>query len=195
MTASEAPDGVPPSLHELLHPIADLLPFPGNPRRGNVDLIVDSLRRHGQYRPVVANRRTMQVLAGNHTLAAARAMGWEQLAVTWVDVDDEQAARIVLVDNRASDLAGYDDQALLDLLQGLPDVAGTGWTDVDLAELLSSISDPPRSDNDPDDVPDVPSVPVSKPGQVWELGPHRLVCGDSTDPAVLDLVMGGGRRG
>jgi ParB-like nuclease family protein len=90
--------------------VAALRPYPGNPRRGSVEAIKASLRAHGQYRPIVVNRPTMQVLAGNHTLEAAKQLGWKEIAATFVDVDDEQARRIVLVDNRTNDLADYDPQ-------------------------------------------------------------------------------------
>jgi ParB-like nuclease domain len=53
---------------QRLVPTADLRPYPGNPRRGDLEAIKDSLERNGQYRPIVVNRRTMEVLAGNHTL-------------------------------------------------------------------------------------------------------------------------------
>jgi hypothetical protein len=98
-----------------------------NPRRGDVEAIQASLERDGQYRALVVNRRTNEVLAGNHTLAAAKRLGLRELAVTYVDVDADQARRIVLADNRTSDVAGYDEAALAKLLQGLPDLAGTGY--------------------------------------------------------------------
>jgi ParB-like chromosome segregation protein Spo0J len=99
---------------------SELRLYPGNPRRGDLEAIKDSLRRHGQYRPIVANRGTGEVLAGNHLLLAARELGFEQLAVAFVDVDHEQAKRIVAVDNRTSDLASYDEESLAALLSSLP---------------------------------------------------------------------------
>src|SRR5665647_1475144 len=103
--------------------LAALCPWPGNPRRGNVAVIADSLTRHGQYRPIVVQASSMRVLAGNHTLQAAQQLGWADIVCTIVDCDDERAARIVLVDNRSNDLAGYDDTALLALLQDLADLS------------------------------------------------------------------------
>lgn len=128
---------IPATLRPLEVSTADLQLYSRNPRRGNVELIVESLTRNGQYRPVVVNRSTMQVLAGNHTLLAARELGWETIAATFVDVDDEAAARIALVDNRASDVAGYDDAVLAGLLESLgDDLEGTGFSQEDLDELL-----------------------------------------------------------
>lgn len=134
---------IPATLRALEVPVEDLKPYPRNPRRGDVSAIVDSLELNGQYRPVVVNKRTMEVLAGNHTLAAARQLGWESLAATFVDVDDEAAARIALVDNRASDLAGYDDSVLLELLESLPSLEGTGFDDAFLADLVGEVQRTP----------------------------------------------------
>lgn len=126
---------IPAELEALRVPVADLRFYGRNPRTGNVAAIVSSLRKHGQYRPVVVNRRTSEVLAGNHTLKAALQLGWTEIAATYVDVDDEAAARIVLVDNRSNDLAVYDDSALLELLADLPDLDGTGFAAGDVADL------------------------------------------------------------
>jgi DNA N-6-adenine-methyltransferase (Dam) len=86
------------------------------------------------------------VLAGNHTLRAARALGWGEIAVTFVDVDEEQAARIVLVDNRTNDLAGYDDTELAALLEGLPTLDGTAWGEDELERLLAKVNGNPIGD-------------------------------------------------
>lgn len=111
-----------------------------NPRRGNIPVITESLEHLGQYRPIVVNLgthtgRPNEVLAGNHTLLAARELGWERIDAVTVDVDEETAARIVLVDNRSSDLAANDDEALVALLQDLPDLEATGWTEDELKRL------------------------------------------------------------
>lgn len=181
------------TLEALLEPIDGLKPYPGNARRGDVDVIARSLEVNGQYRPVVANRRNRQVLAGNHTLAAARQLGWTHVAVSWVDVDDEAAARIVLVDNRSNDVAGYDEAALAELLGTLPDLDGTGFTDADYAALLGD--DEPSALTDVDDVPDAPAEPISGGGQVWQLGAHRLLVGDSTDVDAVTALLDGDQVG
>lgn len=136
---------IPPSLAKLAVPVAELVPYGENPRRGNVDAIRESLEAHGQYRPIVVRQGTNEVLAGNHTLAAARDLGWVKIAATYVDVDDEQAARIVLVDNRSSDHADYEQTTLLALLQALEatdaGLDGTGWADDDLDDLVALLSE------------------------------------------------------
>src|SRR5215207_6713039 len=159
--------------------IDDLIPFPGNPRRGSVVAIKESLEQNGQYRPIVVRRQTMEVLAGNHTLQAAKELGWKQIAVTLLDCDDEQAKRIVLVDNRTNDLATYDDAELAALLIELPSLDGTGYDQAALDDLLDSLSPAPPLE---DEVPPLPVEARTRPGDLYGLGPHRLLCGDAQDP-------------
>jgi site-specific DNA-methyltransferase (adenine-specific) len=167
-------------------PIASLLPYPGNPRRGNLDAIKQSLEVNGLYRPIVANRRTNQILAGNHTLRAAKELGWEEIAVSWVEVDEERAARIVLADNRTNDLAGYDNEALADLLIELPSLEGTGYDRDDLDTLLSDLGVKPTLE---DELPPLPATARTKPGNLFELGRHRLICADARDPDAYRTLL------
>lgn len=125
---------IPSTLKALAVPVSGLKPYGKNPRRGNVEMIKESLELHGQYKPIVVRTGTNEVLAGNHTLKAAKELGWTDIAATFVDVDDDKAARIVLVDNRSNDVAGYDDEVLQELLESLPDLAGTGFSPDDLNE-------------------------------------------------------------
>lgn len=116
-------------------------PHPRNVRQGDVGAIVESLRAHGQYRPIVAQRSTGYILAGNHTWRAMKQLKMKQALVSWVDVDNDEALRILLVDNRTNDLASYDDHELCHLLEALnmtPDkLLGTGYNSDDLDSLLS----------------------------------------------------------
>jgi site-specific DNA-methyltransferase (adenine-specific) len=182
-------NGIAETLAELAVPIGELRPFPGNPRRGDLATIRASLEANGQYRPIVVRRGSNEVLAGNHTYLAAAELGWDAIAATFVDVDDEQARRIVLVDNRANDLAGYDDGELAALLQQLESFDGSGWRAGDLDKLLDSLA---RSGvdqtRDTEPMP-TPATPTAKPGDLWQLGDHRLVCGDSTDPDVVGRLL------
>ena len=184
---------IPETLSALAVPIDSLTPYQDNPRRGDLEAIKESLAANGQYRPIVANRRTGEVLAGNHTLRAAEQLGWTRIAVTWVDVDDETARRIVLVDNRSNDLAGYDDALLASILEDLPDLEGTGYDQAALAELLAGRDDPIAL-TDPDEAAPLPEwAPVSRVGDIWKLGESRLLVGDATDEAAVLEALGDDR--
>lgn len=192
-----APKAAPPA-GELVR-TSTLAPYYRNPRRGNVPLIVESLKAHGQYKPLIVNRgkktgRPNEVLAGNHLLRAGLEIGLEQMLVHWLDVDDDEAARIVLVDNRASDKGGYDQELLAELLQDVPDLAGTGYSEGDLRRLLNGLGEGEADGlTDPDAAPPLPTAKATKTklGDVWLLGPHRLVCGDSTQGDVIARATDG----
>lgn len=183
---------IPETLHDLQIPIDSVTPYPRNPRQGDIGAICESLEAHGQYRPIVVNSRGGTILAGNHTWQAAKALGWDTIAATFVDVDDDTAARIVIIDNRSNDLAAYDDHALSDLLVELVatdrGLSGTGYDGDDLDYLLATLDR-----NDITEVPE-PIQPPPKscePGDVWTLDHHRLVCGDASDPDVWTILMMG----
>lgn len=132
-----------------------LRPLPGNPRRGDVVAIAASLGQFGQRKPVVA-KRDGTVIAGNHTLAAARFLEWPQLAVVWVDDDEATAGAFALADNRTGDLGTYDEEALAVLVAEVRDadaalLAATGYSEADLAALL----DDPTAQFGPGDLDDV----------------------------------------
>jgi site-specific DNA-methyltransferase (adenine-specific) len=174
-------------------PLADLQLHPRNPRRGDVEAIAESLEQHQLYRPIVVQQSTRHVLVGNHTYRAATHLGWQVIDAVVLDVDDVEATRIMLVDNRTSDLGTYDDGVLAGLLRDLPDLIGTGYNEAALDEILDRIeaAEPAESLTDPDDAPGAPADPISRPGDVWLLGPHRLVVGDSTDRAVVARAANG----
>lgn len=177
-------------------PVSDLVEHPDNPRRGDTGLIADSIAHNGFYGAVIAQRATNRVLAGNHRLRAAVSEGLETLPVIWVDVDDESATRILLADNRTSDLAGFDNSDLAELLEQLTGsdahLAGTGYTQADLDMLLEDLAgdDPPDNLGDTDEIPD-PPPPKTVPGDIWLLGPHRVMCGNSTSPTDVAALLDG----
>jgi DNA modification methylase len=175
--------------------IDTIRPHPDNPNRGSIPTVRESLRAHGQYRTIVVQQATGHVLAGNTTWAAAKAEGRPTIAVIELDVDDEEAVRIMLADNRSAQLGdGYDDQILADILAGLPDLEGTGWNPADLDALEADIraAEPlPPLPADPDDVPPLPADPVTRAGDVWHLGVHRLLCGDATSRDDVTRLLDG----
>jgi ParB-like chromosome segregation protein Spo0J len=136
---------IPAALAALARPIDSLKPYPGNAKRHDLDGIAESLRRRGQYRLAVVQSSSGYVVAGNGMLAAALAEGWTELAAVDLDVDDEEAARLVLSDNRLQELGGYELGDLAELLAGLPTLTATGYDESDLADLLA-LTAPPTLD-------------------------------------------------
>jgi hypothetical protein len=130
-------------IQKLSVDIESLIPHPRNVRQGDVGAISQSLEHNGQYRPIVVQKTTNHILAGNHTWKAAQALGWKKIAVTFVDVDDERALRILLADNKTNDLATYDDNQLAGLLQELSEteqgLLGTVFDGDDLDQLLADL--------------------------------------------------------
>jgi ParB-like chromosome segregation protein Spo0J len=120
--------------------ISTLEGYPTNPRRGDIDAIAQSLKAHGQYRPIVVQYGTNYILAGNHTYKAAKKLGWKKIKVTYIEVDEQTAKKIVLADNRLTDLASYNEPLLKSLLQALPELDGTGFSasEVETLDRLTS---------------------------------------------------------
>jgi ParB-like chromosome segregation protein Spo0J len=102
-------------------------------------MIAESLRANGLYKPLVVQKSTNHVLTGNHTLRAARDLGYEEINVVFADVDDATARRIVLVDNKSADSASYDVDDLAALLAKVEDFAGTGYSSDDMARLSTDL--------------------------------------------------------
>lgn len=183
-----------PNLKVETFKISDLSTYHKNPRRGDVDAIAESLKARGQYRPIVVNIGThashdYEILAGNHTYLAAKKLGWKTIQATTVDVDDDQAAQIVLADNRLADLGGYDDETLSALLSDVSSLDGLGWSQDDVDELAAAL-EPERDDSEVEDVEVPDDAPQRvKRGEIWVLGEHRLMCGDSTKPEEADLWL------
>ena len=134
-------------------PISELRFYPGNARRGDIDLIAESLSKLGQYKPIVINKDGT-ILAGNHTVMAAQRLGWETIDVHRVDVDDDTAKRIVIVDNKANDQSTYDVEDLVNLLTELPTLEATGFTRDEVDQLLESLDDIDA------DIPERPAEPT-----------------------------------
>ena len=112
---------------------------PRNVRQGDIGAISTSLTAHGQYKPILVQSSTNFIIAGNHTWKAAQHLGWTEIAVQYLDVDDDKALRILLADNRATDLATYDEHALAQVLSEYArtyDMTGLLWDQDDLDDLL-----------------------------------------------------------
>lgn len=133
-------------LEPFMTPVGEVSQFPGNPRAGDVDEIIASIQRNGMYRPLIVQRSTGHILAGNHSYQACLGLNATHVPVVKVDVDDDTARRIVLADNRTADIGGYDDGQLLKLLQeaSVADemgLYGTGYEVNDLDRLRELVED------------------------------------------------------
>jgi DNA modification methylase len=179
-------------LLQLAHSITELKLLPGNPRRGDIEAVKRSLEAFGQRKPIVVRRTDNVVIAGNHTLQAAQALGWDEIAVVWVDDDEVTSKAFALADNRTAELGDYDEEALADLINDVGSLnpgllESSGWDDKAVQELLDRVEQV-ELPSDVDDVPD--NVPVvSKLGDVWLLCDHRVMCGDSTNRIDANILM------
>lgn len=130
-------------LQSLCIPIHNLELLPNNPKHGDVDAIARSLKTLGQHKPIVARRIENSkgiVLAGNHTLQAALQLGWDEIAVVFVDDDEQTGNARSLADNRTSDLGTYDNEALLNMIDSIEDaelMQVVGYSKSDLDDLLN----------------------------------------------------------
>lgn len=137
-------------------PIDAIRRHPKNPRRGDVAEIGKSIAKNGFYGAIVVQKSTNYIIRGNHTWLAAQRKGLKEVPVLVADVDDATALRILAADNRTGDLATYDDQELLHLLQEIDQdyggLEGTGYAEVDLDGLIRSLSNEPFEDEgEPED--------------------------------------------
>ena len=115
---------------------------PKNARKGNVERIVESIRANGFYNPLIVQKSTNYILAGNHRYKAAVELGMETVPVVFVECDDRQARRIMLADNKTSDRGGYEKDALAELLQevmGDGGLIGTAWDATEVDKLLQEV--------------------------------------------------------
>ena len=184
-------------LRSLAVPIDSVHPDPANARKHgerNLEAIKSSLSAFGQRKPIVVQRDGMIVRAGNGTLAAAKALGWTEIAVVVVDDDPMTAARYAIADNRSGELAEWDDPVLASMLEEMDEAtrASIGFSQEDVDELLRSLGGGEAERDLIDDGPDEPPpFAVARAGDLWVLGEHRLLCGDSTDLADVLRIMAG----
>lgn len=122
--------------------IEEVFPWEGNPRRGSVEKIKESLQHFGQIRPIVVRHQDRHIIAGNHTYRAAKELGWETIEVVQVQLSDDDAKAYLLADNKTADAAGYDDAALVTILEDLSQrnhLEYTGFSYDDLEDLTAAI--------------------------------------------------------
>ena len=164
---------------------------PNNARKHskrNLDAIAASLNKFGQRKPIVVHNGT--VIAGNGTLEAAKSLGWKEIGITRCpdDWDADTAKAYALADNRSSELAEWDD---LVLANQLLDLDGMGWD----IEALGFEPLPLRDldESKEDEIPEPPVEPKTKLGDIYQLGRHKLMCGDSTDSVSVATLTSGSK--
>ncbi len=169
--------------------ISSLKLDPANARKHdekNLAAIRGSLEAFGQQKPLVVSGDT--VAAGNGTLLAAQALGWTTVKIVRTELTGADLTAFCLADNRTAELAEWDNGVLTDTLRSLKeldfDIESIGFADFDLS------LPPEEGKTDPDAVPENVETRC-KPGDLWLLGKHRLLCGDSTDVLQVERLMDG----
>jgi DNA modification methylase len=180
-------------------PITDLHPWIGNPRKNSnaVKAVADSIRKFGFGAPLVARQANRQIIAGHTRLLAARRLGLTHVPVRYLDLSEQDAQLLALADNKLGEIAEWDDGMLARILAELKsadaDLSATGFDAAEIDRLLADLGAERAAEVDEDPVPEVPETPDSVPGAIYELGPHRLLCGDSTRVEDIRKLVAGDR--
>lgn len=180
-------------------PIDGLIPYARNSRTHSpeqVAQIAASIREFGFTNPVLIDADG-GLIAGHGRVMGARQLGLSTIpCIRLGHLTDAQKRAYVIADNKLALNAGWDDELLALELKDLQamdyDLALTGFDLGDIDELLASLDAMPEGETDADAVPEVKAEAVSQPGDIWLLGKHRIMCGDSTDAAQVAVLMGGG---
>ncbi|MFH1158587.1 MAG: site-specific DNA-methyltransferase [Pseudomonadota bacterium] len=178
-----------------LWPVDKLVPYARNPRTHSaeqVSQIAASIVEFGFLNPILVDT-TAGIIAGHGRLQAAKQIGLAQVPVVVLDhLTEAQKRAYVIADNKLALNAGWDDEILRTEMAALEEeefnMPVIGFSDDELADLLA---DPDVGNTDEDAVPEAPVTPVSKPGDFFRLGNHRLLCGDSTVLANVERVLEG----
>lgn len=184
------------STHIERWPTEKLVPYARNARTHSeeqVAQIAASIVEFGFTNPILAGSDGV-IVAGHGRLAAAQKLGLDTVPVVVLDhLTPTQRRALIIADNRIAENAGWDDAMLRIELQSLQEdgfnLDITGFDADALAEIMAGEETTVDGQTDDDAVPEVSVTPISRPGDVWELGKHRLVCGDATDPKSYELLM------
>lgn len=188
-----------PVLDVSLHPINAIKPYERNPRavpERAVEAVADSIRSFGFRVPLVCDEQ-MELICGHTRLLAARKLGLTEVPVHIArGLSPEQVRAFRIADNRTSQLTNWNDHLLAEELRLLSnvdfDLSLLAFDDDELLRLIA-LEEPTIPLGDPDEVPEPPDDPVSKPGDVWVLGRHRLMCGDAGNAAHVDTLLAGAK--
>lgn len=176
-----------------------LVPYAKNARTHSpeqVAQIAASIAEFGFNAPILVDSNA-GIIAGHGRLLAARKLGLAEVPVVVLDhLSETQRRAYILADNKLALNAGWDEKVLAaelrDLEQDGVDIALVGFSDDELEDLLVD-GDPQDAPDVEEDVPETPVNPVSRPGDLWQIGPHRLICGDCRDLATVQKLLDGRR--
>ncbi len=181
-----------------LWPLDRLKPYERNARTHSAEQVAQiaaSIVEFGFTNPILVDSGD-GIIAGHGRLQAARELGLSTVPVVVLDhLSDRQRRAYVLADNQLALNAGWDLELLRTELQDLVaddfDLSVIGFSDEELEDLLPEVEELPPEDADDEAVPEMPEEPITKPGDVWLLGKHRLMCGDSTSLTEVERLMAG----
>lgn len=180
-------------------PTSRLLPYARNPRKNDhvVDQMAAAITEFGFRIPIIA-KSTGEVVDGHLRLKAALRLGLETVPVILADdLTPAQIKAFRILANRSATWADWDKDLLRLELEELQlddfDLSLTGFDDDELLEIMAGEETTTEGNTDEDAAPEVPDTPVSKPGDVWIMGQHRLLCGDATQPHSYELLFAGQR--
>ena len=189
-------------LHCEYLPLQRLKPYPKNARthsRKQVKQIAESISRFGWTNPILIDRDDM-ILAGHGRVEAAKLLGMAEVpCVRLENMSPEEKRAYVLADNKLALNAGWDDEILAEELQALLaidldfDIGLTGFSIAEIDTLVEGLN--PEEPGDPADdlLPSADGPPRCRPGDIWQLGQHRLICGSALDSHVVAALMNGER--
>lgn len=183
--------------HRQLMKIGDIIPYKKNPRKNNdsVDDVANSIRDFGYLQPIVVDRNNV-VIVGHTRLKALQKLGRTEVEVVVADdLDDKQADAYRIADNKVGEKSIWDDELLSQEIQRLQDdidMTQYGFSDEDVQSLIASADEEDTQPSE-DVIPNAPTEAVSKRGQIYQLGRHRLMCGDSTSAEDIIKLMAGTR--
>jgi len=190
---------VNPDLHIERWPVERLIPYARNPRthtEGQIAQIAASIAEFGWTNPVLAGADGV-IIAGHARVMAARKLGLSEVPVIVLDhLSEAQRRALVIADNRLAQNAGWDEEMLrveLEALRGDDfNLDLLGFEDAEIETLLAEPEGESAGLTDEDAVPEAQETAVTVPGDLWILGPHRLLCGDSTQMETVEKVLAGG---
>jgi DNA methylase/ParB-like nuclease domain len=194
------PDQKAERIAVIYRPITQLKVDPSNPRvhsPAQVEQLARSIRVFGFNVPVLVDRK-LRVIAGHGRILACRELGWDEVPTICLEhLSEAQSRAFMIADNRLTEIAAWDERVLAQHFKALSlvdldfDLETTGFSMAEIDLLIENLSPVDESAHDPaDDLPDTVGPRVSQPGDMWLLGPNRVLCGSALEQSALAALMG-----